>query len=300
MNGIEEILNKIGYDLKNDGCNYWRALPIYRESANGTSLRISKENGRFTDFSANIKGSLVDLVRLTLGLESIKEAKKWVENEGYAPTIIEKKPKIIVDKKIEPKYVTDLMPHYSFYESRGISTETIKSFECGVCFSGKMNNRFVFVIKDEYGDVKGVAGRDIIGGRVKWKKLGDSAKWVYPLQSIFHIEDLKEVFLVESIGDMLALYEIGVKDVIVLFGVDISSRLVNYLSTLRLNKIYISTNNDTQKKENPGAVAAEKIKNKLSKAIDEQIIKIALPPDGDWGEMEKEERRKYVEKIRNS
>jgi len=300
MNGIESILTKLGYDLKDDGCNFWRAMPIYRESSNATSLRIAKDTGYFTDFSMNIHGSIYDLVKLSLGLKTVKEAKAWVEDEGFSHSIVEKKPKIIVDKKIELKYTESLMPHYSFYESRGISVETLKSFDCGVCFSGKQNNRFVFVIKDENGDVKGIAGRDIIGGRVKWKLMGDKRKWVYPLSSVPNIEGEGEVFLVESIGDMLALYDIGVTNVVVLFGIDISSRLVSFLSTLSLCNIYISTNNDITKKANWGALAAEGIKKKLSKVIDEKKIKIALPPNGDWGEMSKPERIKYVREIRNS
>jgi len=300
MNGVEDILIKLGYDLHNEGSAFWRALPIYRESSNTTSLRIAKENGSFIDFSANIKGSLEGLVKITLGLSSIKEAKEWMQSEGSSFEKIEKKAKIFVDKKIELKYTQNLMPHYSFYKSRGISEETLNKFECGVCFSGKQNNRFVFVIRDEFDEVKGVAGRDIIGGRVKWKLMGDKRKWIFPLFSVKTAEERKEIFLVESIGDMLSLYEIGVNNVIVLFGIDISGRLINLLSTLNLKRIFISVNNDTSKEKNWGSLAAEGIKNKLSKIIDEDIIKIALPPSGDWNEMEEQKRIEYVKEIRNS
>jgi DNA primase len=223
-----------------------------------------------------------------------------VKNEGYSPSTIEKKPKIKLDKKIDMKYVTGLMPHFSFYEKRGISPETLNNFECGVCFSGKQSNRFVFVIRNEEGDVIGVVGRDLIGGRVKWKKLGDSRKWIFPLASLDNAQEEQEVFLVESVGDALALYEISVKNVIVLFGIDLSPKVLNILSTLNLKRIFVSTNNDKEKEKNWGALAAEGIKMKLSKVIDENIIKICLPPNGDWGDMEESQRKQYVKKIRTN
>lgn len=297
---VEDILIKLGYDLHNEGSSFWRAMPVYRESSNATSLRIAKGNGSFIDFSANIKGNLEDLVKITLGLSSVKEAKEWMQNEGVSFEKVEKKAKIFLDKKVELKYTQDLMPHYSFYKNRGISEKTLQNFECGVCFSGKQNNRFVFVIRDEFNEVKGVAGRDIIGGRVKWKLMGDKRKWIFPLISLNSIEKEKEVFLVESIGDMLSLYEIGVTNVIVLFGIDISSRLISFLSTLNLNRIFVSTNNDILKEKNWGSLAAEGIKNKLSRIIDEDTIRIVLPPSGDWNDMEEQKRIAYVKEIRNS
>lgn len=301
MNDVESVLLKIGYDLRNESSSYWRALPLYRESGNASSLRIAKDSGAFTDFAANIKGDLFELVQLSLGLSNIEEAKTWVAETGFSKTYVERKPKIVLDKQINSKYSDDLMPHFSFYESapRNISLDIIKSFECGVCFAGKQNNRFVFVIRDEEGNVKGVAGRDLIGGRVKWKLMGDKRKWVFPLSSIPYIEENQEVWLVESIGDMLALYDAGVKNVLVTFGIDISNGLVNFLATLPLKKLFISPNNDSSKEKNWGALGAVGIAKKLSKLIDENKIIIALPPAGDWGEMERKNRTEYVEQIRN-
>ncbi len=302
MNGIEDVLVALGYDLKNESSNYWRALPRYRESSNASTLRISKNNGNFVDFAANIKGNINDLVKLSLGFGTIQEAKTWIDSFGIEKNIIEKKPKIFLDKKIDLKYIHGLMPHYSFYESepRCISRDVLERFECGVCFSGKQNNRFVFVIRDENGDVKGVAGRDLLDSRVKWKLMGDKRRWVFPICSLEAIQEAQEVFLVESIGDALALYDIGVENVLVTFGIEILNGLLNFVSTLNLKRIFISMNNDLDKKENRGLNGAKKIAEKLSKVVDEEKIVIALPDKGDWGEMTKQERIENVKKIRDN
>lgn len=292
MNGVEDVLVALGYDLKNESSNYWRALPRYRESSNASTLRISKNNGNFVDFAANIKGNINDLVKLSLGLGSIQEARTWVDSFQISKSVLEKKPKIFLDKKIDLKYIDGLMPHYSFYtaEPRCISKEVLEKFECGVCFSGKQNNRFVFVIRDENGDVKGVAGRDLIGGRVKWKLMGDKRRWIFPLGSLPKIEESKKLVLIESIGDALALYDIGVENVLITFGLDLSNKLTNFISSLDLDEIIISLNNDSNKEKNWGQLASEQMRNKLSKLMDLDKIKISPPPFGDWGETKKEER----------
>ena len=53
----------------------------------------------------------------------------------------------------------------------------------------------------------------------------------------------KEVILVESIGDSMALYENGYKNNLVTFGLDVSQKLMTTLITLNPEKIIISTNN---------------------------------------------------------
>ena len=72
------------------------------------------------------------------------------------------------------------------------------------------------------------------------------------------IELQKEVILVESIGDALALYEQGIKNVLVMFGLSVNTNIINYLNSKRIDRIFISTNNDRSSPENRGLVAAIK------------------------------------------
>ena len=68
---IKEILLNLGYsNITEDSRNY-RMKPIYRDSSSNTVLSVRKDTGYFIDFSRNIRGTLQDLVRLSLKFTTI-------------------------------------------------------------------------------------------------------------------------------------------------------------------------------------------------------------------------------------
>ena len=74
------ILLDLGYsNITEDGLNY-RMKPIYRESGNNTVLSVRKDSGHFIDFSRSISGPFSQLVKLSLNLTTVDEAKQWVNN----------------------------------------------------------------------------------------------------------------------------------------------------------------------------------------------------------------------------
>ena len=133
----------------------------------------------------------------------------------------------------------------------------------------------------------------------KWKLVGDKINWRYPLQVNSKIlSESKEVIIVESIGDMLSLWEAGIQNVIVTFGLNLSVSILNTLLVLNPTKIYISFNND-ELKNKAGNLASEKTKDKLLKHFDRHQIQIALPTKKDFGEMNKEEILQWHQTIKN-
>ena len=108
-----------------------------------------------------------------------------------------------------------------------------------------------------------------------------------------------EVFLVESIGDMLSLYEQGIKNVIVIFGLDVSSKIACTLSTLNLNKIHIALNNDFDKEENRGLNAAVKNLLKLLNLFSLDRLDISLPVKNDFGEMDDDDFSEWRTGLEN-
>ena len=71
---------------------------------------------------------------------------------------------------------------------------------------------------------------EIESKRPKWIHYGQKSKWIYPsFVNEKYIKQSGEVILVESIGDMLSLWEAGVKNTIVLFGVNLSKTILFYL-----------------------------------------------------------------------
>jgi hypothetical protein len=294
MENVKEILSNLGYNLKEYSKEY-RTRPLYRDSDNENVLVIYKDTGRWIDFKENITGNLQDLVRMTLNLQDNVEAKEWITQK--LPTAqtytVYKKPQIKQVKCYSSDVLTKLVKDHSFWNKRNISDETMNIFEGGILKEGRMKGRYVFPIFDKERKLIGVAGRDILNRSEKmcpkWKLVGDKINWKYPLQVNSKIlSESRQVILIESVGDMLSLWEAGIKNTIVTFGINLNTSILNTLLILNPDKIHISFNNDSDK-NNAGNLAAEKTKDKLLKHFDKHQISIALPPKKDFGEMTKEE-----------
>jgi DNA primase len=87
---------------------------------------------------------------------------------------------------------------------------------------------------------------------------------------------------------MLALWESGIKNTVVTFGVNISIELLNLFIKLNLKKMIVSFNNDSGN-NNVGNLAADKAKNKLLKYFDKRQVSVNLPQKNDFGDMSVEE-----------
>jgi 5S rRNA maturation endonuclease (ribonuclease M5) len=294
MENIKEILSNLGYDLK-EYLKEYRTKPLYRDSDNENVLVIYKDSGKWIDYKENTTGNLQDLVRMTLNLPNNTEAKEWISKkvQTEASYTVYRKPQIKQVKCYSNDVLDKLIKDHSFWKKRNISEETMNIFNGGILTEGRMKGRYIFPILDKQDKLIGVAGRDILNRNEKfcpkWKLIGDKINWRYPLQVNAKIlSESKEVIIVESIGDMLSLWEAGVKNVIVTFGLALSVSILNTLLVLNPNKIYISFNND-EFKNKAGNLASEKAKEKLLKHFDRNQIQIALPIKKDFGEMNKEE-----------
>ena len=76
---VKEVLIDLGYSLIDNGREF-RARPIYRESGNNMSLCIYKHDGKWTDFGVSKSGRLEDLIKITLNLKDISQAREYLEN----------------------------------------------------------------------------------------------------------------------------------------------------------------------------------------------------------------------------
>lgn len=286
------ILKECGYSPRDEG-DYYRMAAVYRGGSNPTSLIVWKNNGRFIDFVADSGGSFSKLVALTLNI-SIEQAEKKIGEEPSGDKIdtqpeYQIMPEIVFNKE----EIQIFLPIYNFYNNRGISTETLKFFKSGYCSKGKLSDRYTFPIFDENGRIVGLAGRDMLGYKEhKWKLIGPKRQWNYPFHfNKEHLEKVKEVILVESIGDMLALWEAGFKNTLVLFGKVLFAGNLKTVLGLNPEKIIIATNNDfdDDKGVNHGLIAAQKIKTGLEKFFSVSKLEIRVPQKNDFGEMTKDE-----------
>ena len=283
----KDTLEKLGYNLQDCG-NHWRTRAIYRNGKTNTSVIIYKDSGVWRDFGADGQSKPFNaLVKETLNTDDPKILSIYLvdSDQTYKP---DKKEKIEMEKIYPESYLDKLLPMKTFYEKRGVSGEIQSLFKCGYAGGGKMYRRIVFPIYNLEGQIHGFSGRTVINDEntPKWKHMGKKGGWLYPYHLAREpIEESKEIILVESIGDCLALYEAGFKNVLVTFGLDASSKLISYLNTFELERIIIATNNDENKEINSGGIASIKAVAKIAQVFDLSIIRINPPLCNDFGEM---------------
>jgi hypothetical protein len=265
---VRDILEEAGFSIHSESNGFYRMMPIHRDSNNPTALSVNKTTGFFHDFATGERGSLARLIKISTG-ENIKF------ESAPAPVNFKK------ELPFNPAgCVTTLFPSYTFYNKKGISTETLKLFESGFCQGGKMYARYTFPIINPDNSLMGYAGRAIAPHPKKWKNIGPTSKWLYPLKwSKEHILKHREVIIVESIGNMLALWECGYKHVIVCFGTAMSKTIISSLISLNPDRILLAMDNDDNEL-NPGASAAARHRKELEKWFDNLKICDKLSPLG--------------------
>jgi len=278
---LKSVLTEIGYKLHDRG-NEYRSRAIYRDSDNDTVLAIKKDTGRWIDFKEQRFGTLEELIKITLNLKDISEARQYLNREfNYEPPKVEKDT-LKTPTTFNSKNLDFIMPDYKYWNDRGVSTATLKSFQSGVMKSGKMQNRYVFPIFDREDKIVGMAGRALNNEKKpKWKLVGEKRLWAYPLKlNLSVLQKEKKIILVESIGDMLALWEAGIKNTIVTFGLKVTAKVKQMLIAIRPNMIHIAFNNDDNRAGNEGA---NKAYSELSKHFDSEQLSVSLPTENDFG-----------------
>lgn len=285
---IQAILEKLGYKLLDFG-NHWRTRAVFRSGVNNTSLQIYKNSGVWTDFSSGNKAMPFEkLLQLTLSTDKIALQEILSSLKKSDEFVYTKKQTIEMEEIYPESMLQKLFPNYNFYTKKNFSEETLKFYKTGLAGAGKMYRRMVFPIYNEHKQIIGFSGRKVDENNEqapKWKHLGKRRNWVYPamipnelsIDSI--IKEKQEVILVESIGDSMALFEQGIKNTLVTFGIGCSPALVAYLNSFPLKKISIAGNNDFRSAANHGYNGTIKILMTLRSYFDFETLEIKLPPN---------------------
>ena len=291
MTTVKEILEENNYIIYSENSEFYKTNAAYRGGDNKTALSVNKETGNWTDFVTQKSGTLKELIKLTSGQDvDFRSSKSSSNNELMKDFMI----------KFQSEEIPELLPSYSFYNKRGISNETLQTFRSGVCTSGKMNSRYTFPIYSSSGELVGLSGRDLLNSvnRPKWKHLGGVSKFDYPLfinKPI--IQSLSQVILLEGISDLLALWECGIKQCVVVFGLNLGKELLANILEINPARIILAFNNDTNKPVNAGESGNIKISNKLKDWFSLEKIEICRPYKNDFGEMEKDEILDWANKY---
>jgi DNA primase len=307
---IKCILEDLGYKLKDKGL-YWQCAALYRDGDNETALQIYKDSGAWKDYVKDTPFMpFKQLLILTLNTNDPKELSKYLNKDDI--TFLSERSsslneKIEMDEVYPESYLSKLLPHYKFYNDRGIEDRILKRLRGGLATKGKMYQRFVFPVYNEHGQIHGFSGRDMSSkdNRPKWKHIGKKKNWIYPAhvpvpldKKTVDFAEYNSIIIVESIGDCLSLMQNGFKNVAVSFGLDISSKLCCWMIELGFKKVYISFNNDNADPENNrGLQAAIKNYLKLLNYFDKDMLRICLPNKNDFGDMSTEDFIKWKSKY---
>lgn len=305
---IKNILENLGYKLIDRG-DFWHSAAVYRGGDNETALQIYKNTGVWKDYVEDTPfypfKSLVEKSAADFESKDFDKIVKKLEEGGEVLTKAGKgKSKLDSPDKIYPDEVLEtFLPHYTFYNDRGVSNELLSSLKGGLNTGGQMYQRFVFPIYNEYGQIFGFSGRDMLNkdNRAKWKHVGKKTKWVYPYNVPSFIPKKRwgegPIFLVESIGDFLSLTENTEHNSLVVFSVHVGPTLMNALIELAPEKIILSLNNDIDSKENVGRKSSIKNYLRMLNHFDHDKLKICLPTKNDFGDMNKEDFETWERKL---
>ena len=205
-------------------------------------------------------------------------------------------------EEIYPESILDnLLPHYKFYINKGINKAVLEKLKGGLATRGQMYQRFVFLFI--MNTIKYMVF--LVGICLRKKANQNGSIWgvkvagftqLTPLLT-FNESSQDHVIIVESIGDCLNLMTQGFDNVLVSFGLDISSKLLCSIVKFGFSNVILSLNNDMNKSDNRGMQASIKNYLKLLNYFDKDNVKICLPIKNDFGDMNEKDFKKWKDKL---
>lgn len=289
--GLKDLLLNLGYNNLIDRGKFYQTSALYRGGDNRTALCIFKKDGGFKDYVTGDSGNLKKFILLHAEIDEKKINLDKVNVDEIIKNIdiqIDTKPKVKMENKIyPPEILLKLLPQHDYWIKRGISEDTIKLFKGGLAHSHKFRMRHTIPIYDESNNIIGFTGRYVLNidnpNIAKWKHVGNKKNFIWP----YHLNqkdiiDKNEVILVESPGCVFSLFEAGIKNVLCIFGLNISPKLINKLIAINPSKVIIATNNEESERGNNAAIG---IQTKLAKFFDKNRVIIKLPYKKDFNEM---------------
>lgn len=137
-----------------------------------------------------------------------------------------------------------------FYIDRGFTEDALNEFDVGLCINPKsqMHNRVVFPVYDENDEFMiGCTGRTTCNDNRKWinQKGFNKSNFLYNYgKAIEHIRTKDTIILVEGQGDVIRLWEAGIKNAVGMFGSKISDSQEFLIQKTGVSNIIVITDND--------------------------------------------------------
>jgi len=293
---IELLLESFDLEYEQVADNIFMKCPIHEGSDNpqGVSISLTKQAWRCwtrgchehynTDIFGFVKGvldteSFSDALRYVCKLYNVNEAKTKLEKKdkpketvfGDLVKTIRNKQDLVSTIQVKPECV-ETMGNSPYFESRGFQNSTLDHFGVRDCNDNRcpMRHRSIIPI-NFHGEQVGYIAR-ATKGWLQPKYLFSSGikktDYLYNYDDAIKVaKETKCMFLVEGQGDVWKLWECGVKNVVGLFGKDISCQQRGLLLESGITALVILTDNDQAGRE-----SKIKIKRDISR-----LFKLTFP-----------------------
>ena len=238
---MEMVLSRYGLLnlLKKSGNNLVGRCPIHNGS-NPRQFSVNLDRNIFNCFGdCGSGGNVLDFVSRMEEI-SLRDAalllKDWFGGNGQAKPKTKKTAKAKPEKK-EPKpdhinppltfTLKKLKPNHTFFDERGIATQTVKHFGLGYCERGILKGRIAIPIHNEKNELVAYCGR-----AVNEKKIEEGGKYKMPsrfvkstvVYNLNRQEGATRLVLVESFLSVFRLHQHGINDVVALMGSQLSAK----------------------------------------------------------------------------
>jgi len=264
---VDELLDKhsIGYILK--GSDYVVSCMNPEHSDNNPSMHIDRNTGRYHCFSCGFKGGIAKLLNI-LGEEPPAQ-------QMFLSLKIDKiKESIFKLRKISPTIPADA--EYFDRDYRDIAAQTYKDHNAFITDDPTWKYRLCFPIYNNYKEFVFIEGRSMdseIEPKYLRKPSGAEINFLYNINC-----GAPTLVLVEGFFDYLKLYDLGIRNVCPLFGLNFNKFMLKEAKIRGIQGIISMLDND-----GAGKSASAKIKNICSAS---NLVYKRLPPASDPGDID--------------
>lgn len=175
-----------------------------------------------------------------------------------------------------------------YYLSRGFTEEALNEFDVGLCIAreSKMCGRIVFPVYDSDDTyMVGCIGRSVRQNSSKWinQKGFSKSNFLYNHgKAIKRIKETATIIVVEGAGDVIRLWEAGIRNAVGIFGSKLSDSQEFLIQSTGVSNIVVITDND-----DAGNNCYQDIENRLGTLF--TVSRVALGEFNDIGDMSVEE-----------
>jgi 5S rRNA maturation endonuclease (ribonuclease M5) len=314
FNDIDTLLNRLDVEYQLNNNNIFMPCPIHGgDNPSGLSISLDRKTWKcwthncHEDFGADIFGfvkgcrqdpTFSDTLRFICNTYNInnKHTSKEVNKPEIVKTELEEivsifKPTVITFN--EKNYVRDVLTldNSIYFENRGFLPSTLSVFGVKDCVdkTSPMFNRAIIPVYFNEKEIGYIARatKDYIQPKYLFSSGLKKTDYLYNYDNAIKVsKNTHALFLVEGQGDVWKLYEAGIKNVVGLFGKDLSESQKGLLIRSGVSDIVILTDNDQAGRE-----GRMKIQRELSR-----MFNLIYPPmlKKDVGDMKVEQIKEYI------